>query len=222
MGLRARRPGPAVAAIVAPSETNRVPSQVTLPLSSPSTLRSRSDRKFPSNAEWRSIKLAVSNEATVSSFQSRSPAERSRISHLHARKVVRTSTDPDAQNQVWAAMSRSSVPAAGHSRGGRQGDPCAIRRGHRNVTGYDCSIMDRNGRCMNVTSYFPVGKDLESLRAEDRTPHTAGDGHVGSADDGVDVSLLCNENGVSGSQRAFDATVNVQGAARLEIAAPRC
>ena len=50
--------------------------------------------------------------------------------------------------------------------------------------------MDRNGRCVNVTSYFPVGKDLEALRAEDRTPQTAGDGHVGSADDGVDVSLI--------------------------------
>jgi hypothetical protein len=60
--------------------------------------------------------------------------------------------------------------------------------------------MDRNGRCVNVTRYFPVGKDLEALCAEDRTPDTAGDGHVGGADDSVDVSLLCNENGISGSQ----------------------
>jgi len=80
--------------------------------------------------------------------------------------------------------------------------------------------MDRNGWRMNVTSYFPVRKDLKSLRAEDRTSHVAGDGHVGGADDSFDVSLLCNENAVSRSQRTFDATMNVQRAARLEIAAP--
>ena len=57
---------------VAPSATNSVPSQVTVPFSSPSTRISRCERNVPSNAEWRSTRLAVSIETSVSGFQSRS------------------------------------------------------------------------------------------------------------------------------------------------------
>jgi len=73
---------------------------------------------------------------------------------------------------------------------------------------------------MNVASYFPVRKNLESLGAVNRTPYVAGDGHTGGTNDSFDVSLFCNEDTVSGSQGAFDTTMHVKGAARLEIPAP--
>jgi hypothetical protein len=66
---------------------------------------------------------------------------------------------------------------------------------------------------MNIASHFPVRKDLESLRAVNRTPYTAGDGYTSGTNDSVDICLLCNEDDFSGSQRALNATMDVQGAA---------
>ena len=81
--------------------------------------------------------------------------------------------------------------------------------------------MDCNGWGMDVTSHFPVRQDLETLPTVNRTPYVAGDGHLGGTNDSFDISLLGNEDRVPGSKRPFDPAMNMQGAARLEIAAPR-
>jgi hypothetical protein len=52
---------------------------------------------------------------------------------------------------------------------------------------------------MNLASHFPVRKDLESLRAVNRTLYVAGDGHTSGTNDSVDVSLFGNEDAFSGS-----------------------
>jgi hypothetical protein len=66
---------------------------------------------------------------------------------------------------------------------------------------------------MNLASHFPVRKDLEPFPAVDRPPYIAGNSDTRGTNDRVDVSLFCDEDSVSRSQRAFNATMYMQGAA---------